>query len=85
MQGILFNTILITVSPSDFSMLSIKQGVEKSQVVTMIRIKISFNLLQSMILCLRGFCIANTRNKNRIDTELKSTFIQIIKKSYIIF
>ena len=57
------------------ALLSIKRGVEKSQVTTWIRTKINLSLLRSMILCLRGSRAASPRNKENIDIELESTYI----------
>ena len=54
------------------SLLSIKGGIEKSQVTTCIRAKINFAVLWSIVLCLCGFRIATTRNKEHIDIELES-------------
>ena len=56
------------------TLLSLKNGTEKSKVTSWIRSKVSFALLRSMLLCLRGSRLKLVNEK--LDIELEHTSIK---------
>ena len=56
------------------TLLSLKNGTEKSKVTSWIRSKVSFALLRSMLLCLRGSQLKLVNEK--LDIELEQTSVK---------
>ena len=56
------------------TLLSLKNGIEKSKVTSWIRSKVNFALLRSMLLCLRGSRLKLVNEK--LDIELEHTSIK---------
>ena len=60
-------------------MIAEKRNISKSTATTFIRTKISFSLLRSMLLCIRG-----SRSVKRINTELVDVDMELTNKMIII-
>ena len=56
------------------TLLSLKNGIEKSKVTSWIRSKVNFALLRSMLLCLRGSRLKLVNEK--LDIELEHASIK---------
>ena len=57
------------------TLLSLKNGIEKSKVTSWKQSKINFALLRSKVLCLRGSRLKSAKEK--LDIELEHTSIKI--------